>query len=160
MTGRGGYLTVWTFPWRGKRAPLPYQQQKNKEEGVVTSLLFTSKVSLQQEMAHMKPCSFFSIFPPSKKKKILKTCVHIWTYRWTSSTSWARQISRMCMPHEVWYSEMHTAICFNILGYEVVVLDKRNKQMTGFIHFCFSSTSGEICQMNSSKIKAFNSQTK
>lgn len=154
-----GYLKVWTLWWRGKRAPLPYQQQNDKE-GVVSSLLFMSKFRLKQEMAHMKLCSCFSIFLPSKKeKKVLKTCVHIWTHRWTPSTTWTTQISRMCIPHKMWYSEMHTAICFNILGKEVVALHIRTKQMTGFLDFCFSSKSGEICQINSSMIKAFNTQT-
>lgn len=55
---------------------------------------------------------------------------------------------------------MHTAISFNILGNEVAALDIRTKQMTVFLHFCFSSNSGAICQMNSSIIKAFNIQTK
>lgn len=62
----------------------------------------------------------------------MKTCVHIWTHRWISSTAWTRQISRLCIPHKMWYSEIHTAICFNILGYEVVALDIRTKQMTTY----------------------------
>lgn len=36
---------------------------------LVASLLFMSKLSLKQEMAHMKSRSCFSIFPPFQEKK-------------------------------------------------------------------------------------------
>lgn len=71
MKGRRGHVKVWTLWWRARRAPLPNQQQKVKEEWAVTSLLFMSQLSLKQEMAHVKLCSFFlHISPFQRGKKI------------------------------------------------------------------------------------------